>query len=76
VIIERVTQITLARSFEVDHPDPPLGVRLGLRMVFATLAHRIQMREMESPEMPVVTEELIRVMLRYMGIQDVPAPTY
>lgn len=67
-IIERITVLVMARLDEIDHPDPPLGVRLGLAMAFATLAHQIQMHQIDSPQMDELSEELIRMMLRYMGI--------
>lgn len=69
-IIARVTELVMSRLDEVNHPEPERGIRLGLRMVFATLAHQMQMHEIDDPEMDVLTEELIIVMLRHMGIPD------
>ena len=71
-MVEHVTRVVMNRSFEVNHPDPVLGVRLGLETVFGMLALRILMHEIDEPEMEELTEELIRLMLRYMGIADVP----
>lgn len=70
-IAERIIALVEARRFEVDHPDPRSGVRHGLAMVFATLVHQIQMHRIDEPEMDQLVEELTRMMLRYMGIQDV-----
>ena len=50
-IVERVTQLVLARPFEIDHPNPERGLQLCLGMTFATLAHQIQMHGMDRPEM-------------------------
>jgi len=69
-MISRVTTLVMSRADEVDHPDPEQGVRLMLGMVFATLAHKMQMQEIDKPEMDDLTEELIRMMLRYMGIPE------
>ena len=41
-----------------------------MRVGFGTLAHQMQMHEIDDPEMDVLTEELIIVMLRHMGIPD------
>lgn len=69
-IVARVAELVMCRSFEVDHPEPQRGIRLGLTMVFATLAHQIQMHQIDVPEMDELTEELILMMLRYMGIPE------
>ncbi len=70
-IVGRVTALVLARSFEVQHPDLTRGVRYCMGMAFATVAHQIQMRGIDEPEMDQLTEELILMMLRFMGIADV-----
>ena len=69
-IAERITRLVLARREQVDHPAPTRGVRLGLQMVFATLAHQIQMHQFDRPQMDEMTDELVRMMLRYMGISE------
>jgi AcrR family transcriptional regulator len=69
----RVLQLVMPRSFEINHPHPERGLQLGMRVAFATIAHRIQMHEIDGPQMDELTEELIRMMLRYLGIADVPA---
>jgi AcrR family transcriptional regulator len=70
---EQVTQLVQNRSFEVGHPDLEQGVRLALDTVFATLVIRILMRDFQSPQIKTLTDELIGMMLRYMGIVDVTA---
>ncbi len=72
LIVKRVTQLVMARSFEIDHPHPERGIRIGLEVAFATLAHRIQMHEIDQPAMDERAEEMIRMHLRYLGIVDVP----
>ncbi len=74
-IAGRVSQLALARLFEIDHPSPERGIQIVLGIAFATLAHQIQMREIDKPQMDEITEELIRMMLRYMGIADVSTIT-
>lgn len=72
-IVARVSQLVMDRSIEVHHPDPERGLQLALAVAFATLAHQIQMHEIDKPQMDELTEVLIRMMLQYMGISDVPA---
>lgn len=67
---ECVTRLVLSRPSEFRHPDPVGAVRLGMECVFATLALRILMRQIDQPEMESVVRELIGLMLRYMGIDD------
>lgn len=69
-VVDRVTQLVLARRAEIDHPHPERAVRLGLEMVFATLVHRIRMREMDAPDIEELADELLRMMQRLLGIQD------
>lgn len=70
-ISHRVTELVLARRFEVSHPEPETGVAFGLGFVFASLAFDIQMHEIDSPTMDVKVEQMILMMLGYMGIRDV-----
>jgi AcrR family transcriptional regulator len=74
-IVGLVSKLVLSRSFEIDHPNPERAIQLGLGVAFATLAHQIQMHEIDKPQMDELTEELIRMMLRYMGIADVATVT-
>lgn len=70
-IMARVTELVLSRPLEVKHTDPQRGVNFVLRMVFATLAQQIQLHLIDGPEMDKLTEELILMMLRYMGIAEI-----
>ena len=74
-ILGRVSKVVLSRSFEIDHPNPKRGLQIVMGIAFATLAHQIQMHAIDKPQMDELTEELIRMMLRYMGIADVPIVT-
>jgi AcrR family transcriptional regulator len=74
-IVGRASQLVLARSFEIDHPDPQRGIQIILGVAFATIAHQIQMHGIDKPEMSPLSEELIRMILRYMGIAEDPAVT-
>jgi len=68
-----VTRLVSNRAFEVGHPNLEQGVRLALDTVFATLVIRIVMRDFQGPQVDALTGELIVMMLRYMGIADLPA---
>lgn len=70
-IVLRVTELVLSRPMEVNHADPQRGVQFVLGMVFATLAQQIQMHQIDKPEMDELTDELILMMLRYMGIAEI-----
>ncbi|MFO0948000.1 MAG: TetR/AcrR family transcriptional regulator [Planctomycetota bacterium] len=70
-IVRRVKELVLARQFEVSHPDPEAAVEFGLGFVFANLAFDIQMHEIDSSRMESKVEQMILMMLRYMGIEDV-----
>ncbi len=69
-IIFRVTELVMSRPAEVRHSDPQRGVECILGIVFSTLAHQIQMHQIDKPEMDELTDELIRMMLRYMRIAE------
>ncbi|MFO0945597.1 MAG: TetR/AcrR family transcriptional regulator [Planctomycetota bacterium] len=69
-IEKTVLGLVLARPDEVGHPDPVQGVRVCMEAVFATLSVRVLMHAIDGPEVRVLTEEMIGMMLRYMGIRD------
>lgn len=69
-IVARVTEVVASRVEEVHHPDPAAGVRICLEMAFATLAHRIQMHQMDDPDTDRVVDAIIVMILRYMGITE------
>ncbi len=69
-IIQRVTEIVMQRIDDVSHPEPRRGVELSLEVVFATLAHRIQMHKIDDPDMDELVRMLIVIQLRYLGIDQ------
>lgn len=69
-IVARVTEVVLDHSDEVKHPDIPGGVRQCLEIAFATVAYRIQMHEIDQPDMDEVVETIITMTLRYMGVSE------
>ena len=72
-VVGQVSEIVMRQPDQVRHPDPERGIRTGLGVVFATLAHQIQMHRIDEASMDGLTDELILMMLRYMGIEDSPA---
>lgn len=72
LVVCGVVDLISARAGEVQHPNREQGLHLCMGMTFATLAHQIQMRGIDRPDMVEFTEALIQMMLRFMGIADVP----
>lgn len=70
-VVLRVKEVVLARSFEVEHPDPSSGVDYLLDFIFANIAYDILTHEIEGTKMEAKTEQLIQMMLKFMGIKDV-----
>jgi len=70
-VVVRVKEIVLARPFEVEHPDPSNGIDYMLDFVFANIAYDILTHEIDAPKMDAKVEQLIQMMLRFMGIKDV-----
>jgi AcrR family transcriptional regulator len=68
-IVLRVQELVRLRRHEVSHPDPDVGVACGLSILFSTMALRIQFNEIDDPATDVITQELIRMLSAYMGIQ-------
>lgn len=73
-VVVHVTKLVTSRPNEVNHSNPENGVRIGLGIVFSALAHQVQMHRIDDPSMDELTEQLILMMLRYMGIPDAPNP--
>ena len=69
-IIERVTEIVMQRIDDVSHPEPRRGVELSLEVVFATLAHRIQMHKIDDTDMDELVRMLIVIQMRFLGIDE------
>ncbi len=74
-VSQRVTELVMARRFEVAHPHPERATKVGLSMAFAVLAHESQMHRIDDPHIEWLIEEMIQMVLRYMGIEDVPLGT-
>jgi len=68
-----VLRLIMDRRDEVSHPDPERGVRRSMETVFATLAVRIIMHEIDDPDLRELTEDLTSMLLSHMGIADLPA---
>lgn len=70
-VVVRVKEIILARRFEVEHSDPSSAIDYLLDFVFANIAYDILTHEIDAPKMEAKVEQLIQMMLRFMGIKDV-----
>jgi AcrR family transcriptional regulator len=68
-IVLRVQELVRLRRDEVSHPDPDLAVACGLWIVFSTMALKIQMHEIDAPTTDIATEELIHMLVAYMGLE-------
>lgn len=65
-----VAAIVMPRVHEVRHPNPEQAIQFGLDMVFATLVYKIQMHQFDDPKMDELSDELIRMQLRYLGVSE------
>lgn len=65
-----VLRLIMDRRDEVGHPDPERGVRRSMETVFATLAVRIIMHEIDAPDLKELTDDLTSMLLRHMCIED------
>jgi AcrR family transcriptional regulator len=76
-ISEMLIKLLLPREEEIKHPDPPLGIAFGLRMVFDTLdvgtVHEGIQRSAVEMTQEQLAEELTRALLCYLGIEAAPA---
>jgi len=64
----RLKELVADRREEVGHPDPELAVEAGLSMVLCTVELKLQLGEIDGPEMDVLARELIRALVAYAGI--------
>jgi len=64
-------KLLVERADDIDHPDPTLAVRFGLRVLFGTLDDTIQIRT-TTPRLDDdrIVDELARVIQRYLGVRD------
>ncbi len=65
-ILRRLEQPLLARAGEMAHPDPTVGVRLGLRAVLSLLEEPIGERETSPIPLEVRMEEATRLLNAYL----------
>ncbi len=69
-IVAGVTELCMSRCSEIDHLDPEVGMEHMLEICFATLAHRIEMHEIDDPDMSGLVDSLTLMVIRYMGITE------
>ncbi len=65
----RLKELVATRRGEVGHPDPALAVESGLSMVLCTVELKLQLGEIDEPEMDVLAEELVCALVAYAGIR-------
>jgi AcrR family transcriptional regulator len=65
----RLKELVATRRAEVSHPDPDLAVESGLSMVLCTVELKLQLGEIDEPEMDVLAQELVRALVAYTGIR-------
>ncbi|HVU89179.1 MAG TPA: TetR/AcrR family transcriptional regulator [Pirellulales bacterium] len=66
----RLKELVATRRREVGHPDPDLAVESGLSMVLCTVELKLQLGEIDEPEMDVLADELVRALVAYAGIRS------
>lgn len=75
-IAARVTTLLLAHRSGIRHPDPALGVRFALHLLWhyvrETVLFAEELDELPPFSTPVLTEELTRALTAYLGI-DAPS---
>jgi AcrR family transcriptional regulator len=70
-VVSGLSELLLARSEEIGHPQPSLGVDVGLRLVLAFLTQHYTMAggNLDPLSDRQVAEELTRSCLAYLGIR-------
>jgi len=68
---EKIKAIVRARIHEVSHPNPESGVNDALDLAYGNIVYELQMRRIDGQKMITKSEQLIRMILSYMGIEDV-----
>ncbi len=75
---QRISALLLTRRAEMDHPDPPLAIDLGIQTAFALMQQHILIQETQAGGRALSDAELQRelatLFLRYIGIQRAPRP--
>ncbi len=65
----RLKELVAPRRNEVGHPDPDLAIEAGLSMVLCTVELKLQLGELDDPDMDVLAGELVRAVVAYAGIR-------
>lgn len=69
-LTEKMASLLKERQDDFDHPNPALGARFILRVMFGTLNHLLVIAdERQSLEEKLVHQELARVFRTYLGIR-------
>lgn len=74
-IVEKATILVLDHRSEVGHPQPELGVQVGMEIAFSVIAHQIQMHIIDRPEIGYLMSQLNSMMFLYLQISDMPVST-
>jgi AcrR family transcriptional regulator len=69
---ERAIEIVLDHRGELSHDNPRRRVELGLEVVIATFALRIVLHTIDDKDMNELAELLTQIMLRHLGVADLP----
>lgn len=70
---EKIKAIVQARIHEVGHPDPLVGVDDALDLAYGNIVYELQMRRIDGSKIAAKSEQIIRMILAYMDIEDVPS---
>jgi len=74
LVLQRLTDAILAHAEEIEHPDPPLAVRLSLSAVYGVLEAGDPLTG-DPFDPDVLTREGRRLLLRYLSAEGEPGPT-
>ena len=70
---ERISALLLTRSAEMEHPDPPLAIELGIQTAFALMQQHVLIEETEAGGRVLSDQEMMRelstMFLHYVGIK-------
>lgn len=68
---QKIKAIVQARIHEVGHPQPLIGVDDALDLAYGNIVYELQMHRIDGPKMTAKSEQIIRMILTYMDIEDV-----
>ncbi len=72
-VSKRLSELLLARTDEISHPDPETAAAFGLTLVFSTLESVILFGELRSSlalSDEALSNELLRVYIAYLGLSS------